>query len=125
MTVARLKVHFTLSPTFSEFLTKGSDTGKIMRHTIPKSQGKQAYYDARKSEWGDSFPHAPKNAPQERYTPTRDSRKATPVKGGDIGKRGVDVTWDKGKHSYSNVAEQVKERKKQIRRERLVSKESV
>lgn len=28
---------------------------------IPKSQGKQAYYDARKSAWGDLFPHDPKN----------------------------------------------------------------
>jgi len=29
--------------------------------TIPKSQSKQAYYDARKANWGDLFPHAPKN----------------------------------------------------------------
>jgi ribosomal protein RSM22 (predicted rRNA methylase) len=28
---------------------------------IPKSQGKQEYYDARKSVWGDLFPHDPKN----------------------------------------------------------------
>ena len=28
---------------------------------IPKSQGKQEYYDARKSAWGDLFPHDPKN----------------------------------------------------------------
>ena len=28
-----------------------------MRLTIPKSQGKQPYYDARKSSWGDLFPH--------------------------------------------------------------------
>lgn len=37
-----------------------------MRITIPRSQGKQPYYDARKSSWGDIFPHAPKNRPQER-----------------------------------------------------------
>lgn len=36
----------------------------IERHTIPKSQGKQEYYDARKVKWGDSFPHAPKNGAQ-------------------------------------------------------------
>ncbi|SCV70859.1 BQ2448_3621 [Microbotryum intermedium] len=36
-------------------------SGQIERHIIPKSQGRQAYYDARKSSWGDSFPHPPKN----------------------------------------------------------------
>ena len=41
-------------------------TGKIMRMTIPRSQGKQPYYDARKSSWGDIFPHQPKNPAQER-----------------------------------------------------------
>jgi ribosomal protein RSM22 (predicted rRNA methylase) len=44
-------------------LTRKS-TGEIERHTIPKSQGRQEYYDARKSAWGDLFPHAPKNGPQ-------------------------------------------------------------
>lgn len=39
-------------------------TGELQRHTIPKSQGRQEYYDARKTAWGDSFPHAPKNGPQ-------------------------------------------------------------
>ncbi|KZT55403.1 Rsm22-domain-containing protein [Calocera cornea HHB12733] len=38
-------------------------SGTIERHTIPKSQGKQPYYDARKASWGDSFPHAPKINP--------------------------------------------------------------
>lgn len=37
-----------------------------MRMTIPRSQGKQPYYDARKSGWGDIFPHLPKNPAQER-----------------------------------------------------------
>ncbi|KZO90224.1 Rsm22-domain-containing protein [Calocera viscosa TUFC12733] len=37
--------------------------GTIERHTIPKSQGKQPYYDARKASWGDSFPHPPKITP--------------------------------------------------------------
>ncbi|KAF8347029.1 mitochondrial small ribosomal subunit Rsm22-domain-containing protein [Amanita rubescens] len=41
--------------------------GKIMRMTIPRSQGKQPYYDARKSSWGDLFPHQPKNPAQERH----------------------------------------------------------
>jgi len=42
-------------------------SGKVLRMTIPKSQGKQPYYDARKSSWGDIFPHEPKNRPQVRY----------------------------------------------------------
>ncbi|KAF8624223.1 hypothetical protein AX15_005989 [Amanita polypyramis BW_CC] len=41
--------------------------GKIMRMIIPRSQGKQPYYDARKSRWGDIFPHQPKNPGQERH----------------------------------------------------------
>ncbi|GAA5854588.1 hypothetical protein JCM8547_004899 [Rhodosporidiobolus lusitaniae] len=45
-------------------------SGEIERHTIPKSQGRQAYYDARKSGWGDAFPHAPKNGPQPSPTTT-------------------------------------------------------
>lgn len=99
--------------------------GKIMRQTIPKSQGKQAYYDARKSEWGDIFPHPPKNTPQERFVPTHDVRKgkATPIEGADIGKRGQDVTRQKDRISYTKVAEEVKKRKRELRRERLRSKE--
>jgi ribosomal protein RSM22 (predicted rRNA methylase) len=34
--------------------------GQIERYTATRSQGKQIYYDARKSFWGDSFPHEPK-----------------------------------------------------------------
>mgnify|MGYP002805303548 CR=1 FL=1 len=34
--------------------------GEIERHTVPKSQGRQIYYDARKARWGDTFPHEPK-----------------------------------------------------------------
>ncbi|KAG9313997.1 mitochondrial small ribosomal subunit Rsm22-domain-containing protein [Chiua virens] len=66
--------------------------GKIMRLTIPKSQGKQAFYDARKSSWGDIFPHPPKNKPIERFQPIDEG---TPLKqqtiqdakGSDVGKR--------------------------------------
>lgn len=42
--------------------------GMIMRMTYPRSQGKQIYYDARKSSWGDIFPHAPKHQPIPRFT---------------------------------------------------------
>jgi ribosomal protein RSM22 (predicted rRNA methylase) len=51
---------------YSSCLTSPLQTGNIARHTIPKSQGKQAYYDARKSSWGDSFPWEGKNGPQIR-----------------------------------------------------------
>jgi hypothetical protein len=37
--------------------------GSIARITIPRSQGKQAYYDARKANWGDAFPHPPRITP--------------------------------------------------------------
>ena len=35
--------------------------GEIARIVIPRSQGKQDYYDARKASWGDLFPHHPRN----------------------------------------------------------------
>lgn len=38
-----------------------SKEGEIQRMTIPKSQGKIPYRDARKSAWGDLFPHNSKN----------------------------------------------------------------
>ncbi|EGF99807.1 uncharacterized protein MELLADRAFT_94101 [Melampsora larici-populina 98AG31] len=40
-----------------------SSSGQIERMTIPKSQGKSDYYDARKSHWGDSWPHGSKKVP--------------------------------------------------------------
>lgn len=40
--------------------------GNIARHIIPRSQGKQHYYDARKAKWGDSFPWESKNGPDMR-----------------------------------------------------------
>lgn len=48
----------------SPLIRSPSLAGDIERHTIPKSQGRQPYYDARKASWGDSFPHPPKNGPQ-------------------------------------------------------------
>lgn len=47
-------------------------SGSILRMTVPKSQGKQPYYDARKSAWGDAFPHEPKNPPQVRFPQRQD-----------------------------------------------------
>ncbi|KAL0951798.1 hypothetical protein HGRIS_008465 [Hohenbuehelia grisea] len=90
--------------------------GKIMRMTIPKSQGKQPFYDARKSGWGDIFPHEPKNPPQERSLPKR-SRRMGPIKGADIGKRGK--TKSKPNPGYDGLANALKEDKRQARRNRL------
>ncbi|KAG6813991.1 hypothetical protein H0H92_004484 [Tricholoma furcatifolium] len=89
--------------------------GKIMRLTIPKSQGKQPFYDARKSSWGDSFPHAPKNAPQERFEPTRAKRQDANVKGSDIGKR---KRAKKDTISYEAVSKDIKGHRRNSRVDR-------
>lgn len=83
-----------------------------MRMTIPKSQGKQEYYDARKSSWGDIFPHPPKNPPQVRLL-SRDGK--TAVKGGDIGKRNM-RNADSTSSSYDTLAKDINDAKKQRRR---------
>jgi ribosomal protein RSM22 (predicted rRNA methylase) len=80
-----------------------------MRLTIPKSQGKQPYYDARKSNWGDLFPHESKNKAVERNQPMHDG--AT-----DIGKRG---RVNKKQHSYEKLGADIKDRKKKERMQRL------
>jgi ribosomal protein RSM22 (predicted rRNA methylase) len=87
--------------------------------TIPKSQGKQPYYDARKSAWGDIFPHPPKNAPQERHVPPDGKG---PIKGSDIGKRGVDVRRQADgtneRTSYRRLNQELKKNKSELRRAR-------
>jgi ribosomal protein RSM22 (predicted rRNA methylase) len=88
---------------------------RIVRATIPKSQGAQAYYDARKASWGDIFPHAPKNRVQERYTPAGGK-----VQGSDIGKRGVDDVGNEDmrkRPGYGKIAKEVLKQKKERRRE--------
>lgn len=93
-----------------------------MRLTIPKSQGKQAYYDARKSTWGDLFPHSSKNKEVERHRPPADGVFART--GSDIGKRGTNRS-SKVKYSYEKLETEIKNRKKderlQRRRERSQS----
>jgi ribosomal protein RSM22 (predicted rRNA methylase) len=97
----------------------------VMRITIPKSQGKQPFYDARKSSWGDMFPHAPKNAPQERYQPMRTAKKdrdehgGSPVKGAHIGKRNKKEKGKVARASYESLADDLKKEKKRVRKERL------
>ncbi|KAF9654157.1 Rsm22-domain-containing protein [Thelephora ganbajun] len=88
-------------------------SGKIMRLTIPKSQGKQVYYDARKSGWGDIFPHLSKNKEVERYRPPVEG--STVKKGNDIGKRGVNMDDRKVKYSYEKLEKDIKKQKKDER----------
>ncbi|KAJ3487116.1 hypothetical protein NLI96_g3758 [Meripilus lineatus] len=98
--------------------------GKIMRMTIPKSQGKQPFYDARKSSWGDIFPHEPKNTPQERHQPQQAKRSGgvIPIKGDDIGKRRMDPDRKANKSGYGQLSDKVKERNKRVRRERVLAR---
>ncbi|KAF8240735.1 hypothetical protein L208DRAFT_1231139 [Tricholoma matsutake] len=95
--------------------------GKIMRLTIPRSQGKQPYYDARKSGWGDIFPHPPKNPPQERHQPSRAKRDGgtTPTIGADIGKRS-NSDRKKDRASYDSLSKAIKEKRKKSRRDQVV-----
>lgn len=98
-----------------------NDAGKVMRITIPKSQGRQPFYDARKSSWGDMFPHQPKNTPQERYQRKRTNKEdgvATPVKGAHIGKRNKNNRAAVGT-SYASLADDLKEKRKLARKERF------
>ncbi|RKP27455.1 mitochondrial small ribosomal subunit Rsm22-domain-containing protein [Syncephalis pseudoplumigaleata] len=46
--------------------TSTVERGYLQRMTIPKSQGKLPYRDARKSLWGDLFPHPPKKPARTR-----------------------------------------------------------
>ncbi|KIJ66366.1 hypothetical protein HYDPIDRAFT_180817 [Hydnomerulius pinastri MD-312] len=90
--------------------------GKIIRLTIPKSQGKQPFYDARKSSWGDLFPHPPKNRPIERFAPSSAPSLAKGKDGGaDIGKRSKGRDKKKGKMdkmSYAALDEKMRDAQK-------------
>ena len=90
-----------------------------MRSTITKSQGKQPYYDARKSKWGDIFPHPPKKRALVRLIPVNSKK---PFSGEDIGKRG-DSHKNQERLSYEAIAGAIRENRKVSKREnRKVSK---
>ncbi|KAG7452133.1 Rsm22-domain-containing protein [Guyanagaster necrorhizus] len=92
--------------------------GKIVRMTIPRSQGKQEYYDARKSAWGDVFPHEPKKPGQERFQPKRAKKEGPVVEGADIGKgRSKEQKGEnlKGPVGYEKLQERLKEDRKKER----------
>ena len=88
-----------------------------MRMTIPKSQGKQEYYDARKSSWGDIFPHPPKNPPQVRMQ----SPDGKSIINEDIGKRKVPTTG-RSPSSYGTLVKDIngtqKERRRHLNKQR-------
>ncbi|KAH7915708.1 mitochondrial small ribosomal subunit Rsm22-domain-containing protein [Hygrophoropsis aurantiaca] len=96
--------------------------GKIMRLTIPKSQGKQPFYDARKSSWGDIFPHAPKNNPQERFQIAADK-----LEEGKAKSRTADINRKSSKEksrsskSYAAISDELKlkGKRKQTRRDKI------
>ncbi|KAI6136262.1 mitochondrial small ribosomal subunit Rsm22-domain-containing protein [Pisolithus sp. B1] len=97
--------------------------GKIMRLTIPKSQGKQPFYDARKSSWGDLFPHPPKNRPVERFQSAQFDNGNGPVRGDDIGKRakGRDKHRKAEGRSYEAVDAKIREEKRKASRKELAT----
>ncbi|GJN89794.1 hypothetical protein Rhopal_002783-T1 [Rhodotorula paludigena] len=99
-----------------------ASSGDIERHTIPKSQGRQAYYDARKVSWGDTFPHAPKNGPQPSPSTTPsafDSPDLAPRSkfGGDARHRGKKADREMGKRE----ARSLREAERHARREKRMS----
>lgn len=77
-----------------------------MRMTIPKSQGKQPFYDARKSSWGDIFPHEPKNQPQPRFE-----------------NGGISTSAKTRVKQYSKHADELIEKKIKLRKEKLRSRD--
>jgi ribosomal protein RSM22 (predicted rRNA methylase) len=112
----------SLTPSTFKPIVTSNLTGKIMRMTVPKSQGKQPFYDARKSSWGDIFPHPPKNPPQERVQVQREKGRETQVRGADIGKRGGKENV-KGAN-YESLALNLKAHRKKSRRDKINRKES-
>ncbi|KAF5352672.1 hypothetical protein D9756_005834 [Leucocoprinus leucothites] len=95
--------------------------GKIMRMTIPRSQGKQPFYDARKSNWGDIFPHPPKNKPQERQHVLKPGPHNVP--GSDIGKRRSSRT--KEAPTYEKIAKVVQDGRKESQRDERKARQSI
>ncbi|KAH9943984.1 mitochondrial small ribosomal subunit Rsm22-domain-containing protein [Epithele typhae] len=86
--------------------------GQIMRMTIPKSQGKQPFYDARKSSWGDIFPHEPKNPPQVRRGSIGSDEQG---QSRSIGKR-KELRKKTKTNSYGEIAKQLESEKKTLQR---------
>lgn len=54
-------------------------SGSIVRLTVAKSDTKQVYHDARKSSWGDLFPHRPRATERVRTRGIKKLNKMTPL----------------------------------------------
>ncbi|KAJ9118646.1 hypothetical protein QFC22_003866 [Naganishia vaughanmartiniae] len=68
-------------------------SGSVVRLTVAKSDTKQIYHDARKSSWGDLFPHRPKAAEIERTRGIKKLNKVKPlVNEADIKSANADAT---------------------------------
>lgn len=91
--------------------------GSIMRMIYPRSQGKQIYYDARKSTWGDVFPHDPKSSPQLRYRAT--SRKPARHSGETHGSRKAKANGTEDRPSYTSIISDIEKSKKDKRKDRV------
>lgn len=83
-------IHVILQVSLLRLLFGKTDTadclGHLSRMTFAKSHSKQAYYDARKSSWGDLFPHTPKGKEVMR---DRGVRRLTPLMSDMGGVEGV------------------------------------
>ncbi|KAF9021737.1 Rsm22-domain-containing protein [Hymenopellis radicata] len=97
--------------------------GKIIRLTVPRSQGKQPYYDARKSSWGDLFPHPPKNAPQDRYQAKRSKVDGPVLRGSDIGKGNAkgQKKHDPEKAAYEKIKKELNIKRRKERKLRKMA----
>lgn len=83
-------------------------TGEIERHVISKRLGRQPYYDARKSAWGDAFPHSAHNGPipsplTAESTSTVADEKPQNKFGGDFKARSVKTDRQRGREAAQEL----------------------
>ena len=81
--------------------------GEIERHVISKRLGRQPYYDARKSAWGDSFPHVAHNGPipsplTAESTSTLEQKPQNKF-GGDFKERSVKADRQRGREAAQEL----------------------
>ncbi|KWU47519.1 Rsm22-domain-containing protein [Rhodotorula sp. JG-1b] len=84
-----------------------ASSGEIERHVISKRLGRQPYYDARKSAWGDSFPHAAHNGPMPspltaESTSTLEQKPQNKF-GGDFKERSVKADRQRGREAAQEL----------------------
>jgi ribosomal protein RSM22 (predicted rRNA methylase) len=86
--------------------------------TITKGQGKQEYYDARKSRWGDIFPHASKKKLVVRFEAKeghiKESKRTAPER-----KKGM----SENDNSYQAIFAKIEASKKRVRKQRARAEE--